>query len=65
MTEFPLPHNSADLRGRVAFVTGTTSGLGRRFADVLGACGAKVHYPGAAPSASKNTRTNCAAEGLK
>ena len=46
MTDFPLPHNSADLRGRVAFVTGTTSGLGRRFADVLGACGAKVALSG-------------------
>jgi NAD(P)-dependent dehydrogenase (short-subunit alcohol dehydrogenase family) len=42
MTEFPTPYVSNDLSGRVALVTGTTSGLGRRFAIVLAACGAKV-----------------------
>lgn len=46
MSDYSLPHNSTDLSGRVAFVTGTTSGLGRRFADVLGACGAKVALSG-------------------
>lgn len=44
MTEegYPLPNWSTDLSGQVAFVTGTTSGLGRRFAEVLAAAGAKV-----------------------
>lgn len=36
------PHAFADLNGRVAFVTGASSGLGDRFARVLAACGAKV-----------------------
>ena len=39
---FPLPNWSADLSGQVALVTGTSSGLGRRFAQVLAASGAKV-----------------------
>lgn len=46
MTDFPLPHFSLDLSGQVALVTGTTSGLGRRFAQVLAACGAKVAVTG-------------------
>ncbi|MBT7388467.1 MAG: SDR family NAD(P)-dependent oxidoreductase, partial [Gammaproteobacteria bacterium] len=46
MTDFPLPNTSTDLTGQVAFVTGTTSGLGRRFAQVLAACGAKVLVTG-------------------
>jgi NAD(P)-dependent dehydrogenase (short-subunit alcohol dehydrogenase family) len=33
---------SFDLNGRVAFVTGASSGLGRRFATILAASGAKV-----------------------
>jgi NAD(P)-dependent dehydrogenase (short-subunit alcohol dehydrogenase family) len=33
---------SFDLKGRVAFVTGASSGLGRRFATILAASGAKV-----------------------
>ena len=33
---------SFDLNGRVAFVTGASSGLGRRFAAILAASGAKV-----------------------
>ena len=32
----------ADLSGRVAFVTGASSGIGERFAQVLASCGAKV-----------------------
>jgi len=40
------PNFSIDLTGQVAFVTGTTSGLGRRFADVLAACGASVALSG-------------------
>lgn len=42
MTDYPLPNNSADLAGRVALVTGASSGLGERFARVLAASGAKV-----------------------
>lgn len=39
---YPLPHVSNDLSGRVALVTGASSGLGARFAKVLAAAGAKV-----------------------
>lgn len=46
MSEFPMPNNSTDLTGQVALVTGTTSGLGRRFAQVLAHCGAKVVVTG-------------------
>ena len=40
--DFPLPYVSHDLTGHVAFVTGASSGLGRRFALTLAAAGAKV-----------------------
>ena len=36
MTDFPIPNLSNDLSGRVALVTGTTSGLDKRFAIVRG-----------------------------
>jgi len=42
MTTFPLPNASQDLAGQVALVTGASAGLGRRFALVLAASGAKV-----------------------
>jgi NAD(P)-dependent dehydrogenase (short-subunit alcohol dehydrogenase family) len=42
MSAFPLPHASQDLSGQVALVTGASAGLGRRFAKVLAAAGAKV-----------------------
>lgn len=44
--DFPLPHTSDDLSGQVALVTGTTSGLGRRFAQVLANAGAHVILTG-------------------
>ena len=46
MTEFPTPNNAWDLTGQVALVTGTTSGLGWRFATVLAKAGAKVALTG-------------------
>jgi len=46
MTTYPNPNFSIDLKDHVALVTGTTSGLGRRFALVLAKCGAKVAITG-------------------
>ena len=46
MTVFAKPNFSLDLSGDVAFVTGASSGLGRRFAKVLAACGARVALTG-------------------
>jgi NAD(P)-dependent dehydrogenase (short-subunit alcohol dehydrogenase family) len=46
MSDFSLPNFSIDLSGEVALVTGTTSGLGARFAEVLAACGASVAITG-------------------
>lgn len=46
MSDFPTPNFSIDLSGQVALVTGATSGLGRRFAQVLARCGAKVAISG-------------------
>ena len=46
MPDYPLPNNACDLTGQVALVTGTTSGLGWRFARVLAAAGASVALTG-------------------
>jgi NAD(P)-dependent dehydrogenase (short-subunit alcohol dehydrogenase family) len=46
VSDFPTPNNSSDLSGQVALVTGTTSGLGWRFATVLAKAGAKVALTG-------------------
>jgi len=46
MTDYPTPNFSIDLTGQVALVTGSTSGLGKRFATVLAACGARVVLAG-------------------
>lgn len=46
MSDYPLPNVSNDLSGRVALVTGCTSGLGKRFAQVIAASGAKVAITG-------------------
>jgi len=43
---YPIPNNASDLSGQVALVTGTTSGLGWRFAQVLAKAGAKVALTG-------------------
>jgi len=46
MTDIQSPNFSTDLQGEVAIVTGTTSGLGKRFAEVLAMSGAKVAVTG-------------------
>lgn len=46
MTTEPTPGLSLDLSGQVALVTGATSGLGWRFAEVLAAHGATVALTG-------------------
>jgi NAD(P)-dependent dehydrogenase (short-subunit alcohol dehydrogenase family) len=46
MAAFPTPNFNVDLTGQVALVTGTTSGLGRRFALVLAKAGARVALTG-------------------
>jgi NAD(P)-dependent dehydrogenase (short-subunit alcohol dehydrogenase family) len=45
-SDFALPHFSTDLHGQVGLVTGATSGLGWRFAQVLAAQGAAVAVAG-------------------
>lgn len=42
MSESPAPEISRILEGQIAFVTGASSGLGRRFAETLAAAGARV-----------------------
>lgn len=60
---FPLPHASSDLSGTVAFVTGATSGLGRRFARVLASAGAAVAAAGRRTDRLSEVTTEITAEG--
>jgi NAD(P)-dependent dehydrogenase (short-subunit alcohol dehydrogenase family) len=46
MSNIVKPNFSIDLTGQVALVTGATSGLGKRFAQLLALCGAKVALTG-------------------
>jgi NAD(P)-dependent dehydrogenase (short-subunit alcohol dehydrogenase family) len=46
VSDFPLPYDSRQLDGQVALVTGASSGLGWRFAQVLAAAGAVVAVAG-------------------
>jgi NAD(P)-dependent dehydrogenase (short-subunit alcohol dehydrogenase family) len=46
MSDDALPNGSVDLSGKVALITGTTSGFGERFARVLAGVGAKVVLTG-------------------
>ena len=41
-----LPTIDTNLEGQVALVTGATSGLGRRFANLIADCGAQVALAG-------------------
>jgi NAD(P)-dependent dehydrogenase (short-subunit alcohol dehydrogenase family) len=63
MTEFPTPNNAWDLTGQVALVTGTTSGLGWRFATVLAKAGAKVALTGRRTERLEELATAIRAEG--
>ena len=54
MAEYALPNLSNDLSGRVALVTGASSGLGYRFAQVIAACGAKVAIAAKQPGSMVN-----------
>lgn len=55
--------SDVDLTGRVALVTGTTSGLGRRFAKLLAANGAKVALTGRREERLKEVAEEIRAEG--
>ena len=60
MSDFALPNFTTVLTGQVALVTGTTSGLGNRFARVLAAAGADV-----AVCARRKDRLDALAEELR
>src|SRR5690242_13846841 len=54
-----------DLSGRIAFVTGATSGLGRHFAKVLSAAGAAVALAGRRIDRLKEVKAEIEAAGGK
>jgi NAD(P)-dependent dehydrogenase (short-subunit alcohol dehydrogenase family) len=60
---FARPNFSIDLSGHVALVTGASSGLGRRFAIVLAACGAKVAAAARREDRLKELATEIEADG--
>ena len=62
--DYPLPNASTDLSGKVALVTGASSGLGLRFARVLASQGAKVALP-AAPTGWRRWPARSAPQGAR
>jgi NAD(P)-dependent dehydrogenase (short-subunit alcohol dehydrogenase family) len=63
MADFTLPNASTDLSGQVALVTGATSGLGWRFAQVLASQGATVAISGRRVERMKELKANIENEG--
>jgi NAD(P)-dependent dehydrogenase (short-subunit alcohol dehydrogenase family) len=63
MSEFPIPNFNVDLSGQVALVTGSTSGLGYRFARVLAKAGARVAVTGRRVERLKALAAEIEAEG--
>ncbi len=62
---YPLPNVSHDLAGRVALVTGATSGFGHRFARVLAKAGAAVAICGRRVERLETLAAEIRAEGGK
>jgi NAD(P)-dependent dehydrogenase (short-subunit alcohol dehydrogenase family) len=62
---YPLPNASIDLTGHVALVTGASSGLGKRFAQVLARQGASVALTGRRLERLKTLAEEIIAEGGK
>ncbi len=63
MSDFPLPNVSNELAGKVALITGTTSGLGWRFARVIAKRGAKVVLTGRRPERLESLAKEIRVEG--
>ncbi len=60
---FPIPNISNDLTGNVAMVTGASSGLGWRFAQVIARCGARVVVTARRVDRQENLANEIRAEG--